>query len=152
MGTAVTAIHIGEDVRGHQIADPHARRPSILHLYRSSYCIERILNGAPQAAELPVAEDTDDPGRINLPVVAGTDRPEPAVSALLLIDAEGHARERVPGEGASIPEAAADAAENVETGPVINRRHGRRSFGVRPGCKIGRQGRSGESRCRDESE
>src|SRR5207248_11255486 len=133
--------------RGHQIANPHTRRPSVLLLNPSGQCVERILNGAPQAAELAIAEDTDHPGRIDLPVIAGTDGSEPSVATLGLMDAEGYARYCVPGKGVSIPEAATDAAEDVEARPVINRRHRRRSLGIGPRGEIGRRRRSGESRC-----
>ena len=69
-----------------------------------------------------------------------------------LIGAEGYARPRDPGVSASIPDAAARAAEDVEAGPIVKGRHGRGSFGVGPRGEIGRRRRSGESRCRDESE
>src|SRR5207237_10842876 len=51
-----------------------------------------------------------------------------------------------------IPDAAAGAADDVEAGPIVKGRHGRGSFGVGPRGEIGRRRRSGESRCRDESE
>src|SRR5207237_6457273 len=131
---------------------PHAPRPpSGLCITPSGSLVDRIMNAAPQAAELAIAEDTDHPGRIDLPVIAGTDGSEPSVATLGLMDAEGCARRCGPGKGICIPEAAANAAEDVEAGPIINGRHRRWSFGIGPGCEVGRRGRSGESRCRDES-
>src|SRR6202043_3951977 len=69
VGTAIAAIHVGEDIWGHQIADPRTCRPGVLQLDRRGPTKDRILNSTLQAAELAVAEDTEHPGRADLPVV-----------------------------------------------------------------------------------
>src|SRR5260370_40146033 len=116
-----TAVHVGEDVRSHQIAEPRTRRPGVLHLYRSGPICERILNSALEAAKLTVREEAKDPGAVELPIITETDRSEPAVAALTLTDAERHARSGDPAAGISIPYSAAGAAEDVEAGPARRR-------------------------------
>src|SRR3984893_6603674 len=136
MRTGVTAVHVGEDVRSHQIADPRTRRPGVLHLYRSGQICERILNGALEAAKLTVREEAKDPGAVELPIITETARSEPAVAALPLTDAERRARSGDPAAGIRVPDAAAGAAEDVEAGPA--RQRGRRGgLGVGARCHIG---------------
>src|SRR6266481_6706192 len=142
---AVTAVDIRKNVRGDQVTDTYACGPRILHLDLGGDSVERILEVAPQAAELAVGEDTGDPGAVELPIITETDRTEPAVTALVLMEAERSTRHSVAGKGVRIPEAAADATEDVEAGPVIGRRH-HRSLGVWTGRKVSRRGRSGKRR------
>src|SRR5690348_1136866 len=111
VGTAVTAVHVGKDVRSDEVADPYAGRPGVLHLLRARNSSDRVLNRTPQAAELVIAENTNDPTRADLPVVATTDSAIPARTTHSLIDAQRHARGGDAGEGVCIPEATARAAK-----------------------------------------
>src|SRR5262249_19667781 len=95
---AVTAVDIGKNVRCDEVTDTHARSPRILHLDLGDDLLERIVDVAPQAADLTVGEETDHPGRANLPVIADTDGAEPAVAALVIVDAERNARDGGAGE------------------------------------------------------
>src|SRR6266481_1836974 len=142
---AVTAVDIRKNVRGDQVTDTYARSPRILHLDLGGDLVERILEVAPQAAELAVGKDAGDPAAAELPVIANADGAEPAVTALVLMEAERSTRHSVAGKGVRIPETAAGATEDVEAGPVIGRRH-HRSLGVWTGRKVSRRGRSGKRR------
>src|ERR1700730_7731596 len=151
MRTGVTAVHVGEDVRSLQIADPRTRPPGVLHFDRSGPICERILNSALEAAKLTVREEAKDPGAVELPIITKTDRSEPAVTALTLTNAERRARSGDPAAGIRVPDAAAGAAEDVEAGPARQRcRRGRLGVGVR--CHIGGEGRTWERRDGGESE
>src|SRR6185437_11723854 len=95
MRARVTGVHIGQDFRCHQIAEPHASRPRVLELFPPGHVVKRILERAPDAAELAVTENAQTPAVVDLPVVAGAHRAEPARATLTLIDRKGE-----PGYGA----------------------------------------------------
>jgi hypothetical protein len=146
---AVTAVDIRKNVRGDQVTGTYARGPRILHLDPAGDSVERILDVAPQTAELAVSEETDHPARVDLPVIAKTDGAEPAVTTLGLMDAERITRHSVAGKGVRIPDAAADAAEDIEAGPARSHNRGR-SLGVGPGGQVGsRRGSRHGRRCND---
>src|SRR5262249_33808633 len=151
MRPAITTIDIGQNIRSHQVADPHACGPRILQLERRGPTEDRILNGAPQAAELAVAEDADHPGGVDLPVIASTDGPEPAGAALALADGKGHERARGLNGLITSPQTAAGAAKDVEAGPAVDWRNRCGRLRIGPG-QIGRNRRPCESRYRGQSE
>src|SRR6266481_2614672 len=142
---AVTAVDIRKNVRGDQVTDTYACGPRILHLDLGGDSVERILDVAPQAAELAVGKDAGDPGAVELPIITETDRTEPAVTALVLMEAERSTRHSGAGKGVRIPEAAAGAAEDVEAGPARSHNRGR-SLSVGASSKVGRRGRSSQRR------
>src|SRR5580700_5148500 len=89
---------------------------------------------------------------VELPIVTGTYGTKPARTALALVDGEGDIRPGHLNRLISCPQAAAATAEDVETGPVIDWRDGRRSFRVRTRGKIGCIRRSGQRRHGGQSE
>src|SRR5579871_2372664 len=151
MRAGVTAVDIRENIRGHQIAEPQAGGVVVLILDRASDLRKRVLNGAPQAAELTVAEHTNNPGVVELPIVASTHCTEPAIAALALPDAECCAYACDPIKGIGIPDTATGAAKDVETSPTRRHRN-RRSFDIGAGGQISRSCRTGECRQRGHSD
>src|SRR5690242_3693633 len=119
--TGVSTVHIGKYVRSDEVADPHAGRPSVLHLLRARNTSERVLDRTPYAAELVIAENTKNPTRADLPVVATTNGAEPAAAAHALIDGQRRAGEGVPDVGVRSQEAAPPADKEIEAGPTHNR-------------------------------
>ena len=83
----VTAVDVGEDVRSNEIAEANAGGPSCLHLWcddagnQAARSVKSIPDVALQAAERAVAEYAEPPSTAELPVIADTDRAEPAVAA-----------------------------------------------------------------------
>src|SRR6185437_5825127 len=96
VGAGVAGVDVGQHVRRDQIAATHAHRPGVASLQVASNAKGLILDRALHATELAVSEDTGNPARCELPVITGTDRAEPTVAALALIEAEDlGARDRV---------------------------------------------------------
>ena len=109
--------------------------------------MRRIPDVALQAAERAVAEDAEHPRRASLPIIAGTHRAEPAVSARPGVGAnDADPRRGVIHAAVGRPEAATAAAEDVEAVPVVYGGHRGRSLGVRASSEISRNSRSGECR------
>src|SRR5258708_876171 len=54
MRTGVTTIHVGQNIRGYQVADPRTNRPRVLQLYRAAHRVKRVFKSALDAAELAI--------------------------------------------------------------------------------------------------
>src|SRR5271165_1675476 len=127
MGAGVTAAAVGQNVRRNQVADASTDGPGVLQLFGSGETKERVLDGAPDAAELAVSQNAGNPRGAELPVIAGTNGPEPARAALALGDAQRNVGSRDPNVLVSSPKAAAAATEDIEAGPARRRHNGRGS-------------------------
>ncbi|MGY4598129.1 hypothetical protein ACVWXL_005875 [Bradyrhizobium sp. GM22.5] len=83
----------------------------------AGHTVEGILNIAPQAAKLVVGENTEHPVRVELPIVANADGAEPAISALILMEAE---RAPVAATREYVSASQIPPPKDVEAGPVGN--------------------------------
>jgi hypothetical protein len=97
-----------------------ANTPVILILDKIDGPVDLVLNRTLEASELAVGEDASDPIATELPIIAGADRAESAIAALLLDDASlANAGHRPHNLCICVPHAAASAAEEVEAGPIV---------------------------------
>src|SRR5713101_5006183 len=122
VGTAVAAVDVGENVRRDEVADAHTGSPAGPQLFLTDGEGILVLDRTLDAAELAVTEDAGDPRSPELPIITGAYRAEVTPATLPLLNAE-HANtgNGVRSEGVSFPEAIAATAEDVETGPIIDR-------------------------------
>jgi len=150
----VTAIDVGKHAWRHQVANASAYCPSIPKLlviaHNAVQAKQAIADRTLQAAKLTVGQNAEHPALAKLPIVARTDRTVPAVAALLVGRAKNASTRRsVDYAGICVPHAAADTAEDIEAGPARDRGH-HRGFGIGPGRKVSRNGRSGKRRTGNE--
>src|SRR5262245_21770812 len=121
MRAGITAVHIGQNVRRNQPAEADASGPGILHLDPAGREVERVVDIAAEAAELTIGKHAGHPAAVEMPVIAGTDGAEPAVTTDPRTDAQREVGRRAHRVRVGIPDATAGAAEQIETGPARER-------------------------------
>src|SRR5215831_18683820 len=136
MRTRVAAIHVGQNTRGNQVAEPDASCPGVLKFLGRADADERVLERTSEAAELTIAKEANNPIAVELPVITETHRSKPAGATLALVDSEGQATDRIHDVLVSRPQAATATTEDVEASPA-RRRGRRRSLDIGPSSKIG---------------
>src|ERR1700738_4668521 len=151
---AVSAIDVGQNIRSDEITEPHARScvgPILQRAGNTKGARQWICNRTSYAPELPISENTSDPGSTELPIVTDARRAEKPIATVFMPDRQRRAAGKGRGVGACVEYPKAAAAEDIEAGPVIDwRRRGRSLVGT--GGKIGRDRRSGKGRERGQRE